>query len=227
MQGTSPPSRLQRRSVRRWGMAVLPLLALALVAFSAAPASGQEPGGLPDSAVAKLEELRPGDVIRLRIWREPDLSGDFAVQESGEVVLPKLGPLPVSGFSRDSLKRFLVRSYSEYLRNPSIEVTLLRRVNVLGAVQKPGLYPVDPTMTIADAVALAGGATGDGKLNQVELHRGSQRVAVKLDAGTRLGDTPIRSGDQLFVPQRSWVSRNVGLVVGTVTGVVGLLLTLQ
>jgi polysaccharide export outer membrane protein len=200
---------------------------LAILACSAVTAGAQNPSAGSDSTPAGLEELRPGDVVRLRIWREPDLTGDFAIQESGEVVLPKLGPLPVGGISRDSLKRFLVRSYSEYLRNPSIEVTLLRRVNVLGAVRTPGLYPVDPTMTVADAVALAGGATGDGKINQVEVHRGSERIAVKLDSGTRLSETPLRSGDQLFVPQRSWVSRNVGLVVGTLTGVVGLILTLQ
>jgi polysaccharide export outer membrane protein len=203
-------------------LAILVLLPLTAVSLSA-----QDSTSAPAASVAGTEELRPGDVVRLRIWREPDLSGDFAVQESGEVVLPKLGPLPISGFSRDSLKQFLVRSYSEYLRNPSIEVTLLRRVNVLGAVRTPGLYPVDPTMTIADAVALAGGATENGKIDQVELHRGSQRIPVKLDGGTRLDQTPLRSGDQLFVPQRSWLGRNLGLVVGTLTGVIGLIVTLN
>lgn len=168
------------------------------------------------------EPLRPGDVVRLRIWREPDLSGDFQVNESGQVVLPKIGPVAVDAISRDSLRRSLLAAYTTYLRNPSIEVVLLRRINVLGAVRNPGLYPVDPTMTVADALALAGGPNPDGKRDRVDLVRGGDRLVVKLDPATRLGDTPIRAGDQLYVPQRSWISRNQGLVIGTVTAITAL-----
>jgi polysaccharide export outer membrane protein len=158
----------------------------------------------------------------LRIWREPDLSGDFQVNESGQVVLPKLGSVAVEAISRDSLRRSLLAAYATYLRNPSIDVVLLRRVNVLGAVRNPGLYPVEPTMTVADAVALAGGPSPDGKRDRIDLVRGGDKLMVRLDPATRLGDTPIRSGDQLYVPQRSWVSRNQGLVIGTVTALTAL-----
>jgi protein involved in polysaccharide export with SLBB domain len=197
-------------SLTRW-------LPLALLLGLASEARAQAPDHQSAPASEFAEPLRPGDVVRLRIWREPDLSGDFSVDESGQVVLPRLGPVSIMAISRDSLRRALVSAYATYLKNPSIEVVLLRRVNVLGAVQKPGLYPVDPTMTVADAVALAGGATPEGKRDRVELLRGGNRVTVKLDPGTRLGETPIRSGDQLYVPQRSWLSRNQGIVIGTVT----------
>ena len=172
------------------------------------------------------EPLRPGDVVRLRIWREPDLSGDFPVDESGQVVLPRLGPVSVMAISRDSLRRSLLAAYTTYLKNPSIEVMLLRRINVLGAVKNPGLYPVDPTMTVADALALAGGASADGRRDRVELLRGGEKVVVKLDPGARLGDTPIRSGDQLYVPERSWFSRNQGIVIGTVSAFAALAIRL-
>lgn len=161
--------------------------------------------------------LRPGDEIRLKIWREPDLSGDFQVDEQGSVVFPKIGAVQVTAFTSDSLTRFLVGTYSVYLRNPSIDVVLLRRVNVLGSVKNPGLYPVDPTMTIADAVALAGGTTPDGKTNKIELIRGGERIQAGMDQNTRVSDTPIRSGDQLYIPQRSWVSRNGWLVGSLIT----------
>jgi hypothetical protein len=52
--------------------------------------------------------------------------------------------------------------------------------------------------------------------------RGGNRLMVRLDPATRLGDTPIRSGDQLYVPQRSWISRNQGIVIGTVTALTAL-----
>jgi polysaccharide export outer membrane protein len=171
--------------------------------------------------------LKPGDVVRLKIWREPDLSGDFVVDERGSVVVPKLGRVPVVGLSPDSLKSQLISSYSVYLRNPSIDVVLLRRITILGGVRNPGLYPVDPTMTLADAYALAGGIAPEGKLDEVQLVRGTQRTTYKISGATRIGDTPLRSGDQLYVPTRPWLSRNTGAVtaaIGTTTTILFALL---
>src|SRR3954453_9237629 len=76
--------------------------------------------------VEAVEPLRPGDLVRLRIWREPDLSGEFPVDEGGNLVLPKIGPVPVGATSPDSLKQRILTSYRSYLRNPSIEVVPLR-----------------------------------------------------------------------------------------------------
>ena len=180
-----------------------------------------------DSAFAAADStggtLQPGDVVRLKIWREPDLSGDFGVDEHGGVVLPKLGRVEAAGYFPDSLKAHLISSYSVYLRNPSIDVILLRRITIIGGVRNPGLYPVDPTMTLADAYALAGGITPDGKSDEVQLVRGSQRATYKFSGTTRISDTPLRSGDQLYVPLRSWISRNPWLataLIGTFTSVI-------
>ena len=173
--------------------------------------------------------LLPGDQIRLHIWREPDLSGDFQVGIAGKVVLPKLGEINVIGVTPDSLRTVLIHKYSPFLRNPAIEVTVLRRVNVLGAVRTPGLYPLDATMTVSDALALAGGATPDGKVDKVELRRDQRKLMIDLASRTPLSATPIQSGDQLFVPQKSWISRNGGIVLAagitaTTTVVAALLL---
>jgi protein involved in polysaccharide export with SLBB domain len=100
-----------------------------------------------------------------------------------------------------------------------VEVTVLRRVNVLGSVRNPGLYYVDPTTTVADALALAGGVTSDGKQNSFELLRGGKRLPVDLSLNSRLADSPLQSGDQLRVPQRSWLSRNTALVAAALTSV--------
>jgi protein involved in polysaccharide export with SLBB domain len=115
----------------------------------------------------------------------------------------------------DSLKNWILNSYANYLKNPSIEVLLIRRVQVLGAVKNPGLYPVEPTMTVADAIALAGGNTPEGKSNVVELRRQGQK-AGQLSGRSFIGQSSIRSGDQIYVPQRSWISRNPGVVISAV-----------
>jgi protein involved in polysaccharide export with SLBB domain len=172
--------------------------------------------------------LRPGDIIKLNVWREPEWSGEFPVDESGVAVLPRLGAVKVTGMTAGSLKRFVTDSLGRYLRNPSIEVIPLRRIQVLGAVRSPGLYPVAPTVTIGDVVALAGGATPEGKSDQVVLRRDGKDLRVKLAKEIRLADTPVRTGDQLYVPQRGWISRNGGLFAAglsaTTTLIVALLL---
>jgi len=130
---------------------------LVVVTVAGSSVSGQQPPNgrpAPVPAVAMsanaADALRPGDVVRLRIWREPDLSGDFPVDESGVVVLPKIGPRSVTAESPATLRDTIVAAYSKFLNHNSIDVTLLRRIQVLGAVRQPGVYPVDPTMTIGD-----------------------------------------------------------------------------
>lgn len=197
------------------------LLLLSLLVLPVVPVAGQtaEPTHTRWNGV-----LSPGDLVRLQIWREPDLSGEFMVDQTGTVTFPKLGPIDVSDETANSLRTRLVAAYQEYLRNPSIEVTLLRRVNVLGAVKSPGLYPVDPTMTIADVVALAGGATPDGNRRHIELMRDGEKVGVRLTDAVRLADLPLRSGDQLFVPERSWASRNPGVIATALSAGVSLII---
>lgn len=171
--------------------------------------------------------LRPGDIVRLTIWREPDLSGDFQVDETGVVVFPLIGPRTVTEVPPDSLRRQLVDAYSTYLRHPSIDVVLLRRVNVLGAVAKAGLYPVDPTMTIADVLALAGGSTPVGDPDKVRLIRDGETITARISQRTVVGELPIRSGDQLYVPERSWLSRNTSIVATLISGAITLFLALR
>lgn len=171
--------------------------------------------------------LGAGDFIVVKIWREPDLSDTVQVDNDGVAIFPKLGSIEVRGLRPDSLERLLVNRYSYSLQNPSIRVSILRRITIWGAVARPGTYPVDLTMGITDALALAGGATPEGKDDKVELRRGSVRRVVDLSGQTpRVGDLSLQSGDQLIVPKKSWASRNPGLIVGilgTATSVVWLI----
>jgi polysaccharide export outer membrane protein len=172
---------------------------------------------MPDSGANAV--LQAGDLVRLRIWREPDLSGDYRVDENGIATFPKIGTLRLSRIPPDSLKSLLVANYDRYLQNPSIEVRLLRRINVLGEVKNPGLYDVDPTMSVADVLAMAGGVTSDGNSKKVELLRKSTGHLRQLSSQARLGEAPLQSGDQLRVAQRSWLARNGGVVAASITAV--------
>lgn len=201
------------------------LLAVALLAATPHPGAAQAPdGGAQPSAFA--DRPQPGDVVRLRVWREPELSGEFPIDETGEVVLPRIGPLNVADDTPASLKARIVGELERYLTHSSIDVDLLRRIQVLGAVRNPGLYPVDATMSVSDVLAMAGGATSEGEREKVELVRDGKRIEGRLTLDAKMASTAIRSGDQLIVPERSWLARNTGIVAAGMTASVSLIIAL-
>lgn len=163
--------------------------------------------------------LRPGDKIQVKIRREPDLSGEYEVTQDGTVRFPKVGEVEVNRISADSLRTLLISRYALSLRDPFIEVTALRRVTIFGAVRNPGFQYVDQTITIAGAVALAGGITPDGNQKKLELTRDGQQIMIKVADRHGMADSTLRSGDQVRVPERSWFSRNTALVASGFTGV--------
>lgn len=204
------------------------ILVTALAVLLGAPtgASAQAAGPAAEGRDFYADKpLRPGDVVRLRIWREPEMSGDFPVDEDGMVVLPRIGRMQVVDGSAQTLEDRLIRAYEKYLQHTSIDVILLRRVQVLGAVRNPGLYPVDATMTVSDALALAGGATGHGDPDRIELIRRGERMDTRLSANTRIAESPIQSGDQLYIPERNWFSRHSGVLAAGMTSLLIAFLT--
>lgn len=160
-------------------------------------------------------ELIPGDAVRVQVWRESDLSGTFTVDDRGVVTLPLLGERAVRGLEPQELRYVLLSAYTQYLQNPSIEVTILRRINILGEVRTPGLYPVDATVSLADALAMAGGITPTADPNKIRLVRHNEVIAKGVDQTAVLGASDIRSGDQIVVGQKSWFSRNIAVVLGS------------
>jgi polysaccharide export outer membrane protein len=165
-------------------------------------------------------------VIRLNIWREPGMSGDFVVDEAGLVIFARVGAYALLAETPTSLEARLIADYGRFLRDPNINVTVLRRIIVRGAVNDPGLKLVDPTITIAAALALAGGATSLGDQNKIRILRDGQEIEADVTLDTRLADSIIRSGDQIFVPQRSWISRNTGIVATSISGSIALVIAL-
>ena len=180
---------------------------LFVLAVISACASSPPPAQDPPPAVAGV---RPGDVIKVWVWREVDYSGDFPVDARGIVVLPVLGPIAVRGRSAQALSDSLTHAYQKYVTNPSIQITVLRRILVSGAVPKPGIYPADATLTVGDLIAQAGGVAPNGNANRIQLVRNNQVVVASLGPGTVLQNSALQSGDQVFVPERGWMARNGG-----------------
>ncbi len=186
------------------------------VLWAAPLAAQQTPAPAPDP-VAVTAGVRPGDVIRVWIWREQDYSGEFPVDARGTAVLPLLGEVRVPGKTAEQLSDTLHDAYRKYLKNPSIQVTVLRRVSVQGEVAKPGLYPADATITVGDLVSLAGGVTQNANRDKIRLVRDGKVIVSGLGPGTVLQRSPVQSGDEVSVFLYGGVSAAAALAVHFIT----------
>jgi polysaccharide export outer membrane protein len=169
--------------------------------------------------------LRPGDAVRVQVWREGDLSGTFTIDDRGIVTLPLLGEHEVVGLQPSELRDSLLTDYREYLQNPSIQVTVLRRINILGAVTEPGLYPVDATISLSEALGLAGGITPSGNEDDIRVIREGRVIHRALNQASLVGAVDIRSGDQVMVGEKNWFERNPGALLGSLLGASAVIVT--
>jgi polysaccharide export outer membrane protein len=159
------------------------------------------------------------------VWREEDLSGTFTIDDRGVVTLPLLGERRVAGMPATELRDALLGDYREYLQNPSIEVAVLRRITVLGSVGQPGLYTVDTTMSLREAIGLAGGVAPTGDATDIRLLRDGRVVRSVLDGNASIGAVDIRSGDEIVVGERSWLERNSGALLGSLIAAAAVITT--
>ena len=198
------------------GRILIPFLVVACLL----PARGQAQVAAPSEAFT----LNQGDVVRVKIWREKDLDGDYQVDEAGDITLPLLGARRVLGIPWSALRDTLLVAYRRELKAPSVSLIPLRRVFVLGEVTKPGPYLADPTLNLGGIVALAGGASPQGDLGKLRIVRHGEVIArgAALDGATV---PDIRSGDEIFVDQRSWFERNSTFVASAAISVASIIIT--
>ena len=196
-------------------------VAAALVLSAPGSAAGQDTSSAPAAAFA----LRAGDVIEVFVWREEGLSGQFTVDERGYVSLPLVGSREVTSAPWTAVRDSLRAAYARELRDPDVRLTPKRRVFVLGFVGRPGPYLVDHTVPIAGAIALAGGASGEGDLARVRVMRDGEVLIKRASIDSPLTQADVRSGDQIFVDRRSWFDRNSTFIVSAMISVTSIVVT--
>jgi protein involved in polysaccharide export with SLBB domain len=161
--------------------------------------------------------IRPGDVIRLQVWGHEEMSGEFPVDENYNVVFPLIGSINVQHVTVGQLRDHLNTSLGQLFQRPFFTLTPMFRVAVLGEVMKPGLYSVDPTLTVVDLLALAGGPTRQANQKKLQLIRGGRAVPVPLDpssiARSTLRELGVHSGDQLVMPRAFLTRDDLGLII--------------
>lgn len=146
--------------------------------------------------------LDSGDKLRVTVFGQADLSGEFSVDGSGNIAIPLIPPVVARGQTTNELQISIAQALSQtLLRNPnvSVQVTEFRPFYILGEVGKAGQYPFVNGMTVQSAVAIAGGFSYRAKEGTVHITR---RVGDKLVEVDVPSSAPVRPGDTILVEER-------------------------
>lgn len=165
--------------------------------------------------------VQPGDRVTLDFFtaagvRSLEIAGQRTVDRNGEIFLPFLGSVSVLDRDAEAIRAQLVDRYSVIFAEPVLQVVVQLRINITGMVRRPGSYYVDPTLTVLDALAEAGGSSGEIDLgtgggaadaSQVRLVRRSGELRIldlRPDQITQETRTiKIQSGDWIQVPPQA------------------------
>ena len=175
---------------------VVALFSLAACDSDSAPIV-QESGVAGVGSSGENTKLGPNDRIRVIVFAQPTLTGEYTLDGNGVLAFPLVGNIPASGSTTSELQRAIAAKLSpDYVLDPkvSVEVTSRRPFYVIGEVHKPGNYPYVSDMTAINAVAMAGGFTYRARKNDFYIRRLDKdgrmvRIAAKAETVLRAGDT--------------------------------------
>lgn len=175
--------------------------ALLLVLGLTACASGGKVASVNMSADTAYR-LAPGDLVAVTIFNEPDLGGEYRIDELGQFDLPLVGALTADGLTMEEAREAIRAAYAgRFLRDPRVNVAVVnpRPVYILGEVRQPGEYQYVEAMTLLQGVAKAGGFTyrANKSVAFILHHRDEEEVKYSISA-----TTPIQPGDTVRIVQR-------------------------
>lgn len=159
--------------------------------------------GVSDARAEKEYKLGAGDRVRITVFGEASLTGEYEVDGTGLVAFPLIGEVKAAGgTSRDLEKTIEGKLRDGYLKNPlvSIEVLSYRPFFILGEVKRPGSYPYKNGLTVLNAVALAGGYTYRAKQSIWLITRSGEKQLHEKEI--ERGDFKVLPGDTIVVPER-------------------------
>jgi polysaccharide export outer membrane protein len=148
--------------------------------------------------------LRPGDAVKIVVWRNPELSGEIPVANNGALQHPLYQKVVVAGIPLDSVTARVGAFLAQYSSNPQFVVQPEFRIVVRGEVRSPALYTVPLETTLGAAIAIAGGPTQSAQLRKVTLVRYDHSYQLDLsDPAAPWTTAPIRSGDQIIIGRKN------------------------
>jgi polysaccharide export outer membrane protein len=193
-------------------LAVASGAALAQSKPSLAAAARAAPSPAPQ-AVNALEAVGPGDMVRVTVFRNPDLTTEARVTDQGTIFFPLIGEVQVAGLTPQQASKRIADQLSKgkFVVGPEVQLSIAtvnsRQVSVLGNVAKPGRYPIDSVnRRVSDFVAAAGGmaAAGSDTVTVVQVRNGQETktdvdLAQMFRNGNLAANLELAPGDTIYV----------------------------
>ncbi len=181
-----------------------PAAPAAVVASADSPAKALDPNKSAPSAIVASYRLGADDKVRVIVYGEDDITGEYAVNSTGKMSLPLVGEVQAAGLTIPELQLEIQQAYQNgYLKDPKVSAEVLnyRPFYILGEVMKPGTYPFENGLTVLKAVATAEGFTYRANTKRVYIKRPEEtdEHEYPLTSTTLVapGDT-IRIGERFF-----------------------------
>ena len=197
-----PPTQFQRFVQEATGR-LLPHFGSQL--FDTAPGFAAD-AGLP---VPAAYVLGPGDEVRLQVWGAVDFSLNLVLDRNGQVLIPKVGVVPLAGVMVRDLEPTLRASLSKVFVNFNLNANLGRlrsiQIYIVGQARQPGTYVVSSMGTLVNALFASGGPNANGSMRQIQLQRAG-RTVTQFDLydfiarGDKSRDAPLMPGDVIVIP---------------------------
>src|SRR5215475_6524904 len=192
---------MQQRSMRATGLSLL-LFSLALITWSISFSASAQQQASSAAPTAGTYILGPNDRVRVKVYGEADITGEYEVDSTGQISVPLAGHIKADGLTTKQLERSIASALAKgIVRDPrvNVEVALYRPYYILGEVKKSGEYPYRLGLTVLDAVASAGGFTYRANESKVYVRRAGSGAEQSYSL-----DSPIMvyPGDNIRVPER-------------------------
>jgi polysaccharide export outer membrane protein len=163
----------------------------------------------------------------LHVYGEQALTDSATIDERGSIALPRIGTIPASVLTISELRDTIVARMAVFVRDPAVQVSVLRRIVVGGDVVKPGVYYAELTSTIAEMIAGAGGLKETANASRVYVVRNGTQTRIPDWETSRAPEANPRSGDLIVVGRRSWLSLNLLSFVSVTTTLAALIISLS
>jgi protein involved in polysaccharide export with SLBB domain len=204
------------------------IAAAALTGCAARAPEAAIPKAVPAPGV--IWRIEDGDVIKTKVFSQPDLGTEAMVNGNGTAFFPAIGRVAVVGLTLDSLETFLNTRYStQVVRNAAVQVSMTREITLYGFVRAPGVYASDPGVTILGLIAKAGGQASASLSNNpmiyLELADGRR---LQLPREARLGSLDLHRRDAVFLDEPSFFVRNSTAIFATsvIVNLIGALISI-
>lgn len=176
-------------------------------------------------------DIQVGDQIILTVSNEKDYTGTFLVGTGRTLVLPSIAAIELKGVLRSEVQQHIATELARYIKNPEVRAQAAVRLNIFGAVAKPGFYQIPADLLAGDALMIAaGGPSGTADPRQITVKRGGLEIwsaaafADALSRGLTIDQLSLRAGDEITVGSKPKGTLTVGIAaLGVVSSLAFLL----